>query len=87
MNLCVKTENKNNYNQKMKLSVVLLFIISLSLSELKLRNMTTMQITREIGIGINLGNTLECFGDWIWEYGDHTPISYERSSLGKSKNP
>ena len=39
--------------------------------------MTTLQITREMGIGINLGNTLEWFGDWIWEYGDHTPISYE----------
>ena len=62
----------------MKLTI-LLFIISLSISELKLRNMTTLQITREMGIGINLGNTLECFGDWIWEYGDHTPISYEKA--------
>ena len=39
--------------------------------------MSTLQITREMGIGINLGNTLESFGDWIWEYGDHTPTSYE----------
>ena len=63
----------------MKIAKVLLYIILLSLSELKLRNMTTLQITREMGIGINLGNTLECFGDWIWEYGDHTPISYEKA--------
>ena len=61
----------------MKITKILLFIILLSLSELKLRNMSTLQITREMGIGINLGNTLESFRDWIWEYGDHTPTSYE----------
>ena len=60
----------------MKVALII-FIITLSLSESKLRNMTTMQITKEMGIGINLGNTLECFGDWIWQWGDHTPISYE----------
>jgi endoglucanase len=36
-----------------------------------------MQIIREMGIGINLGNTMESYGEWIWTYGDHTPKSYE----------
>ena len=61
----------------MKVSTIILFFISLSLSELKLRDITTMQLTREMGIGINLGNTLESCGDWIWEYGDHSVNSYE----------
>ena len=39
--------------------------------------MTTMQVTKDMGIGINLGNTLEAFGDWIWQWGDHTITSYE----------
>ena len=30
-----------------------------------------------MGIGINLSNTFESFGDWIWEWGDHTVKSYE----------
>ena len=49
----------------MKISSIILFVLSLSLTELKLRDMTTMQITRDMGVGINLGNTLEAFGDWI----------------------
>ena len=49
----------------MKISSIILFVLSLSLAELKLRDMTTMEITRDMGIGINLGNTLEAFGDWI----------------------
>ena len=36
-----------------------------------------MQITRDMGIGINLGNTFESCGDWIWQWGDHTVKSYE----------
>ena len=56
---------------------LLFFLIFISLTESKLRNMTTMEITREMGIGINLGNTLEAFGEWIWEWGDHTIKSYE----------
>ena len=56
---------------------LLSFLILISLAESKLRNMTTMEITREMGIGINLGNTLEAFGEWIWEWGDHTIKSYE----------
>ena len=61
----------------MKVSLIIILLLSLSLAKLKLRDMSTMQITREMGIGINLGNTFESFGDWIWEWGDHTVKSYE----------
>ena len=61
----------------MKTSAILIFIISISLFESKLRDMTTMEIIRDMGIGINLGNTMESCGDWIWEYGDHSVKSYE----------
>ena len=60
----------------MRITIVVLLVI-LVLSESKLRDMTTMQITREMGIGINLGNTMESCGDWIWQWGDHTVKSYE----------
>ena len=60
----------------MKISTIIIFVI-FALSESKLRDMTTMQITRDMGIGINLGNTLESCGDWIWQWGDHTVKSYE----------
>ena len=60
----------------MKLSKIILFVI-FALIESKLRDMTTMQITRDMGRGINLGNTLESWGDWIWQWGDHTVKSYE----------
>ena len=44
----------------MKVVTILLFTILLSFSEMKeFRDMTTMQLTRDMGIGINLGNTLE----------------------------
>ena len=56
---------------------LLLFLLILPLIESKFRNMTTMEITKDMGIGINLGNTLESFGDWIWQWGDHTIRSYE----------
>ena len=45
----------------MKISTILLLVI-LAFSNCKLRNNTTMQITREMGIGINLGNTMESYG-------------------------
>ena len=60
----------------MKISTILLLII-LTFSNCKLKKKTTMQITRDMGIGINLGNTMESYGEWIWTYGDHTPKSYE----------
>lgn len=31
----------------------------------KMRDITTMELVREMGIGINLGNTFESCGDWI----------------------
>ena len=60
----------------MKTSTILLLVI-LAFSNCALRKKTTLQITREMGIGINLGNTMESHGEWIWTYGDHTPQSYE----------
>ena len=36
-------------------------------SEGTMRDMTTMEIVHDMGIGINLGNTLESAGDWIAE--------------------
>lgn len=45
----------------------------------EMRDITTMELVRDMGIGINLGNTLESCGDWIAEYGDGTVGSYERA--------
>ena len=42
-----------------------------------MRDITTMELVRDMGIGINLGNTMEAAGDWIAEYGDGTVRSYE----------
>ena len=42
-----------------------------------MRDITTMELVREMGIGINLGNTFESFGDWIGLYGDGSVRSYE----------
>lgn len=36
-----------------------------------------MEIVVDMGIGINLGNTFESSGDWIRQWGDGTPNSYE----------
>ncbi len=36
----------------------------------QMRNWTTAEIVRDMGIGINLGNTLESCGDWIAQWGD-----------------
>lgn len=46
-------------------------------AESDMRDMTTMEIVRDMGIGINLGNTFESCGDWIAQWGDGTPESYE----------
>lgn len=42
-----------------------------------MRNITTAELVREMGIGINLGNTYESFGDWIEKWGDGSVESYE----------
>ncbi len=46
-------------------------------AESDMRDMTTMEIVRDMGVGINLGNTFESCGDWIAQWGDGTPKSYE----------
>ena len=42
-----------------------------------MRDITTAQLVKDMGIGINLGNTYESCGDWIAQWGDGTPESYE----------
>ncbi len=42
-----------------------------------MRDITTAQLVRDMGIGINLGNTMESCGDWIAQWGDGTVTSYE----------
>ncbi len=43
----------------------------------EMREITTMELVRDMGIGINLGNTMESAGDWIAQWGDGTVASYE----------
>ena len=42
-----------------------------------IREMSTMEIVQDMGLGINLGNTFESCGDWIDKWGDGTPKAYE----------
>ncbi len=42
----------------------------------EMRDITTMELVHDMGIGINLGNTFESCGDWIAQWGDGTPNSY-----------
>lgn len=42
-----------------------------------MRDLSTAELVRDMGIGINLGNTYESCGDWIAQWGDGTPESYE----------
>ncbi len=50
---------------------------ALETNETQMRDLTTMELVRDMGIGINLGNTYEACGDWIAQWGDGTPESYE----------
>lgn len=43
----------------------------------EMRDISTMAIVHDMGIGINLGNTYESSGDWIDQWGDGTPHAYE----------
>ncbi|MBQ8959643.1 MAG: cellulase family glycosylhydrolase [Ruminococcus sp.] len=43
----------------------------------QMREISTMELVRDMGIGINLGNTMEACGDWIAQWGDGTVSSYE----------
>ena len=42
-----------------------------------MRDISTMELVRDMGIGINLGNTMESCGDWIGQWGDGPVSSYE----------
>ena len=42
----------------------------------EMRDITTFELVKEMGYGINLGNTLEACGDWI---GGKTPNDFERA--------
>lgn len=46
-------------------------------SKTAMRDITTMQLVQDMGLGINLGNTMESCGDWIAQWGDGTPTAYE----------
>ena len=43
----------------------------------QMRDISTMELVRDMGIGINLGNTMESCGDWIAQWGDGSVASYE----------
>lgn len=43
----------------------------------EMRSMSTLEIVEDMGIGINLGNTMEAAGDWINESGSATVTDYE----------
>lgn len=47
------------------------------LPEPEMRDISTAELVREMGIGINLGNTYESYGDWIVQWGDGSVESYE----------
>ncbi len=43
----------------------------------EMRDISTMQVVKEMGLGINLGNTYESCGDWITQWGDGSAESFE----------
>jgi endoglucanase len=43
----------------------------------EMRDISTMELVQDMGIGINLGNTFEACGDWISEYTDGSAEAYE----------
>lgn len=61
---------------RIKILSLILLLFSLIDCKGKMRDISTMKLTREMGVGINLGNTFESFGDWIEKYGDGSPKSY-----------
>ena len=52
-------------------------VSALPQNQTPMRDITTAQLVKDMGIGINLGNTYESCGDWIDKWGDGTPESYE----------
>ena len=63
--------------------VLLVDANAVSAKNSEMRDITTMELVRDMGIGINLGNTFEACGDWIadvdaqWGDGVLTPQDYE----------
>ena len=45
----------------------------------EMRNMSTLELVEDMGIGINLGNTMEATGDWINKDGTATVSDFEKS--------
>ena len=45
----------------------------------EMRDMSTIELVEDMGIGINLGNTMEAAGDWIAQSGGSTVTDYETS--------
>lgn len=43
----------------------------------EMRNMSTMELVQDMGIGINLGNTFDAAGDWIGQYSSGSVTDYE----------
>ena len=41
--------------------------------------LTASRVAEEMGIGINLGNTMESCGDWITQWSDGTVSDYEKA--------
>lgn len=42
-----------------------------------MREISTMELVRDMGIGINLGNTFDACGDWIAQWSDRSTQAYE----------
>lgn len=42
-----------------------------------MREISTMELVRDMGIGINLGNTFDACGDWIAQWSDSSTQAYE----------
>lgn len=51
--------------------------MNVSAADTAMRDITTMELVRDMGIGINLGNTFDACGDWIAEWSDGSTQAYE----------
>ncbi len=51
--------------------------VATTAAEGTMREITTMELVKDMGIGINLGNTFDSAGDWIDQWGDGTTSAYE----------
>ncbi len=51
-------------------------------ASLEMRNLTTAQIVKDMGIGINLGNTLESCGDWISQWNSNPSVTDYETAWG-----